>query len=429
MRRTSKALAGGLVGTLCAVELLVAAAGAGAGDSAGLGSDMPSWSANENMVAFVGYRQGRPGDIYTIGAYGGVERRLTTTKSHEDTPRWSPDGDRIVFVRRVRLVRQLVVMNADGTGQTQLTQAHEPSFAPSWSPDGRQIAFVRGYDDVGGDDGIPVDGPVTQPADETSGRKASEIYILDLDGRAERRVTHNSAVDTSPAWSPDGGTIVFTSDRGGTGAQQLFVMRPDGTEQRKLTDHSVSYHNEMRPAWSPDGTTIAFVTDNRHIPVGNSEIYLVDADGRNGRRLTTFVGHDDWPSWSPDGQIAFARGLTAFRPEVFVTGSDGGLGARKVTGKYLFFAGLSRSPAVPRAARQFEVVLTASLRIDDYTDIECRATLGHQLLVNPSVSTSGKRLRCVWSLPVYAKGRWLRCLVHVGAGGSEVTRTFRVRVA
>ena len=427
MRRTSKALTGGLAGSLCALVLLVVTTGAGAGNSAGLGSDMPSWSPDATTLAFVGYRQGRPGDIFTVGAYTGPERRLTSTKAHEDSPRWSPDGSRIAFVRKVRLVRQLVVMNADGSAQRQLTHGQEQSYAPSWSPDGEQLAFVRGHDDVAGDDGIGVGSQTIDAAGGSGARRASDIYVLDVDDGAERQLTHHAAVDTSPAWSPDGQLIVFASDRTGTGAQQLFVMHRDGTAERKLTDYPVTYHNEMRPAWSPDGSTIAFVTDNRHAPVGNTEIYLVDADGRNVRRLTTHPGHDDWPSWSRDGQIAFARGLTLFRPEVFIA-TGGGLGARKVTGNHMFFAGMSMSPAIPRTARRVAVELRVTSPIDRYTDVECRATLGSQPLESPLLRSSGKRLRCTWSLPDDAKGLWLRGMIHVGRGGSAVTRTFAARV-
>jgi TolB protein len=390
---------------------------------------MPAWSADGSTVAFVGYRQGRPGDIYAVEAYGGRERRLTATKAHEDTPRWSPDGRRIVFVRKVELVRQLFVITIDGSGQRQLTRAAEPSFAPNWSPDGTEIAFVRGRDDVGSDDGLRADSVTPDQAGGASGLVASDVYVLDVATGVERRLTHDPAVDTAPAWSPDSRSIVFSSNRGGLGAQQLFVMRRDGSDQRKLTDHPISYHNELRPSWSPDGATIAFVTDNRHTPIGNSEIYLVDADGRNTRRLTNHFGHDDWPSWSPDGQIAFVRGRTAFRPEVFVTRSDGDLGARKLTGNYIFFSRMELSPDVPRAARPVTVDLTVTSQIDGFTDVGCSATLGHQLLADAVVKTAGRRLRCVWDLPADAKGRLLRGVVRVARGGSEVARPFAVRVA
>lgn len=424
---TFRKLVGIVIPSLGAVGMLVAASGAAAGGSAALGSDTPSWSPDGSMIAYVGFRKGRAGDIYAMAAYGGRENRLTATRNHDDFPRWSPDGRKIAFVRTVDLVRQLVVMNVDGTGQRQLTHGQHASFAPSWSPDARRIVFTRGREDEDTDGAIDADGSGTGTSGEAPDHAASDIYVLDADGGGETRLTYDPGIDSSPAWSPDGQLIVFTSNRGAAGAHQLFVMRPDGSGQRKLTDHSVSYHNEKRPAWSPDGSTIAFVTDNRHPPVGNAEIYLVDADGSNARRLTYYFGYDDWPSWSSDGQLAISRGLTPFRPEVFVLSAGGGLGARKLTGRYLSFAGLSMSPAIPRASRPFVVELAVRPALDAFTDVECRATLGDQLLADPSVTRRGS-LRCAWHLPSYAKGRWLRGAVLASTGGSEVTRTFALRV-
>lgn len=428
MQRTFTSTTGAVAGLLGALALLATASGASGGGSAALGSDVPTWSPDGQTIAFVGFRQGRAGDIYTIGAFGGRERRLTASKSHDDTPRWSPDGRRIAFVRTVGLVRQLVVMNADGTRQRQLTHGPDASYAPSWAPDSRRIAFVRGHDDIETDDNIPADGPLPGSPGSSAARTPSDIYVLDVDGGGVTRLTDHPAVDTSPAWSPDGELIVFTSNRGAAAAHQLYVMRADGSEQRKFTSHPISYHTEKRAAWSPDGSTIAFVADNRHVPVGNAEIYLVDADGQNVRRLTHYAGHDDWPAWSHEKLIAIARGLTPFRPEIFVTSASGGLGARKLTGKHLTFAHMSMTPSAPKAARPFTVELGTRPAIDGYTDVECRARLGDQLLVDPTVARVKGKLRCVWKLPQTAKGRMLRGVVLAAAGGSEIVRTFSLRV-
>jgi TolB protein len=419
VRLSFSSVVGALVVFAGVVGLLSTAAVAGGGESLALGSDSPSWSPDGQMLAFVGFRAGRPGDIYVIRRNGKGERRVTTTSSHEDTPRWSHDGRKLAFVRHVGLVRHLFVMNADGTGQRQLTFGSEPSFAPTWSPDDTRIAFARGRDTVVGSDSLNPDDPAA-PGPSHAGDPA-EIYVVNADGSAETRLTRNAAIDTQPAWSPDGNLIAFTSDRAGTGAQHIFLMRPDGSEPRKLTNNPITFQNELRPAWSPDGSTIAFVSE-REIPVGNNELYAVGADGLDARRLTWNTFHDDWPTWAPDGELAIARGRNSFRPEIFVMSADGSL-ARKVTGKNLRFVGLTRSPTEPRAARAFALELAVRPAVDPFTDIECSATLADQLLPETAPRLISGRVRCSWRLPRSARGKLLRAVIFAGAGGSEISRT------
>lgn len=73
---------------------------------------------------------------------------------------------------------------------------------------------------------------------------------------------------------------------------EIYVMDADGTNQRRLTDHPAE---DWRPAWSPDGTKIAF----RAFRDGSWEIYVMDADGTNQRNLTDYPAWDGMPAWSP----------------------------------------------------------------------------------------------------------------------------------
>jgi Tol biopolymer transport system component len=421
-RKSANGVVAAFVG---AAGLLLTAAGAGGAESLALGSDSPTWSPDGSMIAFVGFRGGRPGDIYTIRRDRGRERRLTKTAAHEDLPRWSSDGRRIAFTRGTDRARRLFVMNADGTAARQLTFGSEPSFGAAWSPDASKIAFVRGRDTSNNAcDDLSPDG-AERCASQASADDAAEIWVMNADGSGETRLTHNEFIDDSPTWSPDGALIAFTSDRGGVGAHQLYVMRPDGTQQRKLTDDPISYHNERRPSWSPDGSTIAFVAD-RDAPAGTTEIYAVDADGRNVRRLTWSVIHEDWPTWSPDGELAISRGTSTFRPEIFVMSADGSL-TRRVTGRDLQFVRLTL-PRSPRAADKFAVELTVRPAIDMFTDTECTAALDARLLSDARVALVSGRLRCVWTLPRDAKGKLLTGTVLASSRGSEVVRSFSVRV-
>ncbi len=133
-----------------------------------------------------------------------------------------------------------------------------------------------------------------------------DIYVMNLDGSNQTRLTTVSAQDLEPTLSPDGTKIAFASRRNSF-QYDIYVMNSDGSGQTRLTTDLG--RNEMEPAWSPDGTQIAFVNDN-------DGIYIMNADGSNPTRLTDFAG--DAPSWSPDGtKIAFSYG------DIMVIGVDG----------------------------------------------------------------------------------------------------------
>ena len=106
---------------------------------------------------------------------------------------------------------------------------------------------------------------------------------------------------SSPSWSPDGRHIAFVSSRD-DGFGDIYVMESDGSNQRRLTNHSGF---DLSPTWSPDGRHIAFAS----LRDDNFDIYVMELDGTNLRRLTNDPADDLSPTWSPDGRhIAFASG-------------------------------------------------------------------------------------------------------------------------
>ena len=205
----------------------------------------------------------------------------------------------------------IYVMGADGADPRLLSDRRGwEHAAPAWSSDGKRIAFWRGrYDDK---------------SDQIRG----DIYVVEVDGGSERRLTHTLGDQSGFGfdWSPDGKQIVVASNRDGN--YDLYLIDTNGAGERQLTR---TPQDESQPLWAPDGHSIAFSrvssTDEE------SAIVVMEVDSDRERVLSPAGRADVAQAWSPDGvQIVFTRGST--RSEKLWMMDADGTHARRVGGPY-----------------------------------------------------------------------------------------------
>ncbi len=214
------------------------------------------------------------GRIWTMPAEGGVATPLTDPFGDARQPRWSPDGDRIVFQAYWGGDYDVWSVGADGSGLSRLTWGPFDDREPSWSPDGSRILF-------------------------SSDRAGSyDIWALDPSSGAVTRLSDGPDNEYTPDEGPDGRVAWMSDGAGGA----LVVQGPNGGPTRLVELDGVEGYS---PSWSPDGASIAWVG------VGNGasglHVTAVDGSGGAGRRVTG-EREDVFPfraSWARDGSLLY----------------------------------------------------------------------------------------------------------------------------
>ena len=254
-------------------------------------------------------------EVWIMDADGGRQTRLVEAVEGIDlaNPVWSPDSSQVAFVRiagsddLATSDYDIWVVNDDGTDAHALASGPGWQWFPRYSPDGAWLEYTveavggpwLSSGPVGPDTGQGPQGAVFPGVNATQLPQA-DLWRMPLHGSgAAQRITTAQGDDRSGAWSPDGKRLAFDSTRDGN--TELYVVNADGSNTVRLTD---SPSSEWAASWSPDGSKIAYTSDQS----GIAEIWEMNPDGSHATQLTADPDGDLWPSWAPDGsRIAFTH--------------------------------------------------------------------------------------------------------------------------
>jgi TolB protein len=223
------------------------------------------------------------GQVFVMNADGSDAKQITHDTSDYDDPIWSPDGERILATSVNGNEEGIYLMYPDGSGLEPLTPATVRAIHGVWSADGQQIIYCS-------------DDDLNPPK-----KNNANIYRIDLQSR---RITTliTGGINTYPTLSPDMKEIAWRKIIGDANSE-VFVANTDGSNPRNITNSPAF---DGWPAWSPDGQSIAFAS-NRN---GNYQIFIMNEAGDNVRLVANTNGRATAPRWSGDSKTLYFTSCT-----------------------------------------------------------------------------------------------------------------------
>lgn len=201
----------------------------------------------------------------------------------------------IVFtcqIFKVQASNQICIMNADGTGFRRLTTEDSiQHFYPSLAPDGRSVLYSAFY-----------------------ATNNYEVYELGLNDGSVDKLTKLLGTETGPEVSPDGKYITFARWNPNTNRYHIMLMDRNGANA-----HNVPQTYGWDPTWAPNSKQILFASDIK----GSVQLYTVNTDGSNLKRVSNLPAIRGRSDWSPDGQYIVTYSGEAWHREVYIMNADG----------------------------------------------------------------------------------------------------------
>ena len=204
---------------------------------------------------------------------------------------------------------QTWVANPDLSNAREITRGRYDSGWAVWSPDGKRLAFDSNRTD-------------SKPHDST---QVNDVFVMNPDGSNVKKLTDSRGVSGDAAWSADGSLIAFDADRGNrNGLSAIYVVPASGGKPRRVT-HARPPWSDYKPRFSPDGTRLVFSRARGTADHAPAALFTVRLNGSGLHRLTPYAPGADDPDWSPDGnRIVFEAYPHGPYGDIYVVDATGG---------------------------------------------------------------------------------------------------------